>query len=235
MARSVLLSDLLSRLNQITDTENDTHLSTQEKYGILVSAICEVWDLLTESGQADQYVKKVSFTTTPGTVEYTFASVCTDGDFYKVQALYVDEGNGHRRPVQRVNVSEIYPYKAPQSAVTLELHYIPCAPTFGGIGNYNGALSWDGYNGWEELVLQIAAVTIKKKKEDDYRPFQERAMELKKRIQSMSNTDWNEPPRVQRRRRVRNDPYLPFRNDVTAYAVRGGKIEIYYNYGSYWV
>jgi len=233
--REVTLGQLLTRLEEITDTENDTHLSTDEKYGILVSAICDVWDIITSSGQAEQYVKKVSFTTVANQLEYNFETICTDGDFYKVSSLYVNEQNGHRRPIQRVNVGEIYPFKAPQTATAMELHYIPCAPSFKSGGNYNANATWNGYNGWEELVLQTAAITVKVKKEDDAGPYRARRQELIDRISKMANTDWQEPPRVVRRRRVRQDPFLPFRNDVTAYAVRGGKLELFYNYGSYWV
>ncbi len=47
MSRAVLSSELLSRLRQATDSENDTHLGDPELYRALTSAVSETWEYIT--------------------------------------------------------------------------------------------------------------------------------------------------------------------------------------------
>lgn len=227
MARAVLASEMLSRLRQETDTENDTHLTDAELYRILTSCVADTWDKIIAAAPGDMYVKSVTFTTTSGTVEYPFSTLVSAGDYYRMSKLYVDEGSGQFRPIGRINTSETQSYRAPISAVPMKLYYAPCAPVW-----TLGSESFDGINGWEEHTICLAAEVVKKKKSDDYQPFRARRLEIERRIATMGNKDDEEPPRVVRKRmRQSMDYYASFRNNISKYAIRGLNLELYYNYG----
>jgi len=224
--RAVLGSDLLTRLEEMTDTQNDPHLSTAEKYRILTSAVAKTWDLILLNSTS-AFVKSVTFNTVPNQKEYPVDTIIPAGDFYKVSTLYVDEGNGQLRPLGRINPMEEQSYRAPVSAVPMKLYYTPCAPTF-----TTGAESFDGINGWEEHTLNLAAMTVKKKKEDDYRPWQQAMMDVEQRIQTLGNRSRAEPHRVvMKRRQSAQDRYAAWRNNVSAWDLRGSNLELFYRYG----
>lgn len=211
----------------MTDTQNDPHITDTEIYRHLTAAVAYVWDKILMSGQGTEYVKSVTFSTTPGTVEYPIATVVSAGDFYSISKLYVDEGSGQLRPIDRVNPAEIQAYRAPAQVVPMKLYYVPCAPVF-----TTGSESFDGINGFEELVLAKAAVEIKAKKEDDATSFERTIRREEDRIQTMAKRDVGEPPRVVKKRKSHSqDRYAPWRNNVSAYMQRGINIELYYRYG----
>lgn len=226
MARSFTPEELLARLRENCDIENDQHLSDTELYKILSSAVAETWDRIISAGLHEQYVKNVSFAVTSGTQEYSLATICTDGDFYKIHQLFVNEGDGRLRPIVRINSAEQYGYKPPQQSCTMKLYYIPCAPEL----EADGA-SFDGINGFEEHTLALAEITVRKKRMEDYSGAARRKQEMEQRIASMGNTDWAEPPRVVRRRARAADPFWVYKADVNAYILRGNKLELVYYYG----
>jgi hypothetical protein len=166
----------------MTDSENDTHLSDAELYAALTSAVAETWDTVMASGVGDEYVKSVVFNTVNGQKEYPLNTIVSAGDFYKINTLYVDEGNGQLRAIPRINPYEEQAYRAPAAAVPMKLYYTPCAP-----GVDTGAESFDGINGWEEHTLNLACAFIKEKKSDDASPYRSRAREIAQRIQTMAN------------------------------------------------
>lgn len=227
MARSILASELLSRLRQMTDTENDTHLTDAELYRVLTQAVSNTWDKIIAAAPGDMYVKSVTFNTVAGQQEYAFGTIVSAGDYYKLSQLYVNEGSGQYRPIGRINPAETQSYRAPTAAVPMKLYYAPCAPVW-----TTGSESFDGINGWEEHTLNVAAEVVKKKKSDDYQPFRQAKMELEKRIADMGNQDQAEPPRVVRKRmRQSMDYYASFRNNISKYNIRGLNLELFYNYG----
>lgn len=228
MARTKTRAELRTRLEQITDTENDAHLSTTEKNEILNSAIAETWDHIVSAGLAEKYVKSATFSTVADTLEYNLETICTDGDFYRIHQLYVDEGSGQLRPLTRLAPAEIQSFRPPSSVVSMKLYYIPSAPM---LESGDDSETFDGINGWEEHTLMTAACAVKFKKDDDYNQFYRRKKELEQRIASMGNIDFGEPARVVRKRKRSLDPFLMYRNNINAYCVRGDKLELYYNYG----
>ena len=211
----------------MTDTENDPHITTTEKYEILSSAVAETWDLIISSGRGDEYVKSVSFVSVAGQREYPIATVVAAGDFYKVTQMYVDEGSGQLRPIIYLNPAEIGAYRPPQASANIKMYYLPCAPVW-----TNGSGSFDGINGWEEHTLATAAITVMNKKKDAAQPFESRKRSLEQRIQTVANRDQAEPARVVRKRRsLENERYVIWNNTVSRWNVRGINIELFYNYG----
>ena len=152
MARTLTKGELRTRLEQLTDSESDAHLGTNEKDEILNSAMAETWDHIVAAGLAEKFVKSVSFSSVSGTLEYSFASVISAGVFYRIHALYVDEGSGQLRPLKRIAPAEVRPFRPPTSTVNLKLYYIPICPRItAGVGT--DSTTFDGINGWEEHTL----------------------------------------------------------------------------------
>ncbi len=218
-ARTQTIDFLISRMEKLCDIENDTHLSSAEKFEIMNSAIAETWDLICDSGLAEKYVTYANFSTVAGTLTTNLFTVATD--FYRIHKLYVLESNGAMRPLQRINPSEIQTFTAPTSAVTMRLYYIPYSPVL------TTGQTFDGINGWEEHTLMTACCAVKMKKEDDYQLFFRRKKELEGRIRANANVDFGEPIRVTRKNRRQRDPFMLFNSNVNAYGVRGDKLEIY--------
>ncbi len=222
-ARTFTIDQLVTRLEALTDTENDAHISTAEKFAALNSAIAETWDLLIAAGLGEKYVKSQTFNTVAGQLEYVLQTVITAGDFYKISKLYVVESTSYLRPLQRVSPHEIQSFRAPISVVPMKLYYIPYSPVL------TTGQSFDGINGWEEHTLMVAACAIKAKKEDSYSVYDARRRVLEERIKTSGSTDYGEPQRVVRkRRRTMNDPFMNYVTQLNCYGLRGDKLELYY-------
>jgi len=232
--RRVTLRDLRTRLEQLTNKQNSRQFSTDEKNQLIAYATAEFWDLLIDAGLAEQFVKKVRFNAVPGQLEYKIDDddgIVTDQDFYKISALYVDEGNGHLRPIDRINPAELTYFQPPQVAVPMVLYYIRAAPTFRDEDEkFDDELTVEGFNGFDEYIVYTAALSMKIKGSEDYAQVYRRQQELKARVIKMANTDWSGPSRVVRRwNRKYWDPFLPFFLNVTQWGIRGGKLELYAN------
>lgn len=224
MSRTVTPAQLLARLRENCDIENDTHSDDAELYGVLSSALAETWDVIVASGLAEQYVKSVTFSAVAGQLEYPLSTAVSAGDFYKVAHLYVVEGTNRLRSIPRVNPAEIEAFTPPTATSTLKLYYIPNAPTIATDGSTPTSI--EGFNGWEEHILACAEITVRKKREEDYSGAYRRKQEVEARIQRMANTDWSQPSRVVRRRSAKR--ILDIHNsNITAWGIRGGKIELY--------
>ena len=152
-------------------------------------------------------------------------------DFYKVKTLYVNDGNGLYRPVDRISASEQYGLKAPQSAISMKLNYLPCAPVF-----TTGAETFDGINGWEEHAIQLAAVEIKKKKEDDAGQYKSSAREIEENMKTYANRNADGPPRVIRRAAARKwaNKIAPYTGEVLGFDLIGNNLVLFApSYGLY--
>ncbi len=240
--RSVLASELLQRLREVTGTENDTHVTTQELYRALTSGVSDTWDMILSLGIGTEGVKWAEFSAVPGTQEYDLAdtglwsinggSASALTDFYQVSRLLVNDSEGRRRPVSRVNPSEQYMMRAPTQAASMRLYYFPVAPSF-----TVGTESFDGINGWEEHTIMCAAIHIRRKKEDDTGQYRASKREIEERMKVMANRMRDEPPRVVRRtsfttRRGYRIPFetgygIPYDAGVRAYDLRGGNLELF--------
>lgn len=232
MSRAFTPAELLARLRQLTDTENDSHLSTAELYGILSSSLADWRDFLMTKGLSDHFVKSCTFNTVAGQLEYDLdnASVVADQDFYKISQLYTDEGSGQYRPIQRISAPEVQAFRPVDGVVPMKLYYINKAPVIASDGSTPTSIEF--FDGWEEYVLQDAAIRVRQKRDEDYSGHMRLKQSLAQRIASSADTGFDEPPRVVRRRYARyRDPFLIYRNNVNAYNVRGNKLELYYHYG----
>lgn len=234
MTRQFTLDQLVSRLEKMTDAENDTHLSTTEKQEIIASSAAETWDHIVASGLGERFTKLANFSSVSGQRAYdlTSSTYIPDQDFYKLQSIYIDEGGGHLRPLERINPAEVRAFRPPPASIPVVFYYIPCAPTFkDNMGAFDGTKTFDGINGWEEHTLVTAAITVKMKKEDDYSGYARRKAELEERIAHMGSQDASQPARVTRRRGTTRAGYwYPYHGMINAYGIRGNNLELYYSY-----
>ncbi len=231
MARTITLGEARTALKELLGIQNDSHFSDNELNRHIATAAAETWDLLVNSGLAEQFVKSVTFNSVANQMEYTIEpTLISANDFYKVHNLYVVEGS-HLRPIPRINPAEITFYKAPPAVQQMKLYYIPMCITFKTAGVYNDALTFEGFNGWEEHVIVSAGIKVKTKQQDDFNQLFRQKKDLEQRIQSMANTDWSQPSRVVRRYNQQryNNRFFPFTGTVTAWGLRGGKLELYSN------
>ncbi len=216
----------------MTDTVNDEHVTPEEKYRALVSAAADTVDVLISSGLSDQTLKSTTFNTVAGTTEYDLSTTTyvPDGDFYKVSKVYVNEGSDQFRPIDRINLGDVQSFRPPQAVIPVKILYIPMATDFqNSNGDWDEDATFDGINGWEEHTLCKAAAWIMRKKQDDFRPFEEEANRLEQRMAFLGNTDFSGPARVVRRR-GRGMSYFPYQQGLSAWALRGKKICLYYAY-----
>jgi hypothetical protein len=218
MALTQTLLQLRTRLRELTDTENDTHLSDAELTRYINSAITYVYDKLVISSPSDYFLKETPIAVVAGTDSYVLPT-----DFYKLRALYVQEQPGYFRPVEPCQEEERMLLSAPTEACTLKMEYIPCATPL--------ALdedTFDGINGWEELVLQTAAIDVKNKREEDSVQHFRKRQDLEKRISRMAFRDAGAPERVIDRNVKRRRDAWYFGTLLTRkYRLQAGNIRIY--------
>ncbi len=234
MGRSVLASEIISRGRFAADAQNDTSITDAWLYLQATALVAKLWDIIIASGLGGEGVKTVYLTSVSGQQNYALSDAIwatTEGgsgaymtDFYKVKTLYVNDGNGLYRPVSRTNPNEEYALKAPTTAMSLKLCYVPVAPVW-----VTGAESFDGINGYEEWIVQGLAYAIKVKHQDDGGPHKGQQREIEDGIKMSANRDEGEPPRVIRRRATARwaARVLPYTGGVGAWDLRGDNLELY--------
>lgn len=223
--RTVPLKDLRRQLREMTSTQNDEDLSVTELNDIIASAAAETLDHIITSGLSEQATQVYD-----GSISASGLDLSTVVDFYKIVKVYAVEGD-HYRPIERINLQDIYPYKPVASATSVRILYIPYASTLkNSDGSYNDEATFDGINGWEEHTLNTAAIRVKGKKEEDASMFVRRKAEMEERMAFLGNTDFSGPARVVRKRNSRREYALPYNSHVSAWTLRNKTVTLYFNY-----
>lgn len=170
MPRTITLSELRDGVRRRGDWENSTAITAVVLDDVLNSAIAEVWDVLVDRW-ADYYVSRSNLAATAG-VE----TVALPSTFYKLrkvellwsgtvdtpEARYVDvppidlkaahlPHYGSRAYRYRIAGASLYLAPFPPQAETIRLWFIPYASKLVADGD-----TFDGVNGYEELVMAIA-------------------------------------------------------------------------------
>lgn len=180
MPKNLTLDDFILRFRNRGGYRNSTVFTDVIITEFVNSAMCEVWDLLVNTWE-DYYLKEdTSFMTMNGVEQYGLPS-----DFYKLRRVEIQEGAGATsrfrklRPagLERLNrlrdesgepiryhlrgvnnaapppdfIPVIVLAPTPVAAQTLRYTYIPVAQQL-----VSGTDTWDGINGYDELVTQRA-------------------------------------------------------------------------------
>lgn len=223
MALTQTLAQLRTRVRQRADIENDDHVSDSELTGLINDAIRSLHDLLVNEGPDDLYATTVNIT--PATIStgiYPLTTLVTAGNFYKLRAIYVDDGNSTWRMLKPMQEADRQYFKEASASLTLKIEYIPHATALSADGD-----TFDGQDGWEEYVVCLAAIDVKTKREESPGILMNKKNQMEERIRRMSARDLGHPKRIMRNKLAGYGYGWPGTSVVDAYRIRGANIEFY--------
>jgi hypothetical protein len=221
VARTVTLSSMRTWARQLSDTENDSNVADSELTALVNRHLCEVYDLLVESGSPEYYAASTTVTTSNGIIPSSLTS-----DFRNLVGVYVHESSEERRPLFPMPEMTRGRYKAPTGEWTVTLEYIPAPDVLSADDD-----TFDGISGWEALIVNLVARDVMVKREADPSVVMANIGMLQQRIQSRSrNRDRGNPKRI-----VDLDeavaPGWPWgwtnSSRLACYRLRAGNIELY--------
>lgn len=211
------------RIRQRADVVSTNHVTDEEINDLINEASTENWDLLVSCAPPDYYSSSTDVPVVAGTSVYSLPS-----DFYRLRGVQVLEGTDEYRPLGPVQDADIQRFRAPNTTATVRLRYIPSAPLL-----TDDAHTFDGVNGWEELIVLNAAIDILNKRGQDPSALMAKRDRLVERIRLNINRDAGEAPRVRRSSRRYDDRFRIYNNTVDGYILRAGNIELY-RYSGLW-
>lgn len=220
MARNVSLLELRTWARELSDTENDPNITDSELTALANRHITEVYDRLVDAGPADYYASSTQITTSDGLAEYSLGAT-----FRNLIAVFVRESSDERRQLRPMPLAGRGNYKAPTGAYTVDVEFIPACGVLEDDGD-----TFDGISGWEELVANLMAKDVMKKREADPSIVLADISRLGARITSRSRSrDKGEPRRI-----VDLDDaakWWPWEytgtSRLSCYRLRAGNLELY--------
>jgi hypothetical protein len=216
MARLCTLLDLISDLEQRADIQADQQFTQAEKVRLINQAITKFWDLLVRGAPPDYFLTKETITTTPGLLENPLPAT-----FYKMRRVQVDESNGRRRSLDTMQPDDRIVLQPPVDVQTIHLEFIPAAPLLVQLTD-----TFDGVNGWEEVIVLEAAAKVYRKKNLDPASLNGELADERNRLTRMAYRDAGTPPTLTRvRNRGIGWPWSS--NALTHYRIVGQNLEIY--------
>lgn len=187
MSRNVSLLQLRTWARELSDTESDPNITDSELTALANRHLTEVYDRLVDAGPPDYYAATTQITTTSGTIEYALHV-----NFRNLVNVYVRETTDIRRPLLPMPNAARGNYKAPTGTWTLDVEYIPVAPTLA-----SSADTFDGVSGFEELIANLMARDVMAKRESDPSVVMANIARLEARITSRARSrDKGQPKRV---------------------------------------
>lgn len=157
MARFVTLEELRDWARQLSDTENDSNITDAELTALANRHLTEVYDRLVDASPPDYFAASETYTTTAGVIQNGLPA-----DFRNLLQVFVHESTDERRPLLPMPTGTRGRYKAPTGTWTVTIEYIPTPPVLVDDGD-----TFDGISGWEELIANLMAKDIHKKRESD--------------------------------------------------------------------
>jgi hypothetical protein len=230
VSRNVSLSELRTWARQLSDTENDPNITDDELTALANRHMSEVFDRLVDAGPADYYAATTQVTTSDGIIEYSLAD-----DFRNLVGVYVRETSDVRRPLFPMTNGARGNFKAPTGEWTLDIEYIPIAPTLEADGD-----SFDGVSGFEELIVNLMARDVMKKREADPSVVLNDIARVEARIVSRARSrDKGQPKRITDIDEASDrDSRYPFgwagSSQLACYRLRADNLELFESIG-WWV
>jgi hypothetical protein len=211
MARARSLTNLIADVRARTNTENTQFVTDPEITEYVNQSITELYDLLLSAHGQEYYVKaSTPFSTVAGTSAYALPA-----DFYKLLGVDVSNGsdtwsiapyafaernkyrvaaawNPYEPTSYRLQAANINFLPIPQGTYTITLQYVPAATRLANPGD-----TFDGINGWEELVICDAGAKVLEKGEYDPMPLRSRVAALTQRVLALAGErDAGKPEKV---------------------------------------
>jgi hypothetical protein len=157
MASTITLANLRTAVRRRADIENSTHVVDAELTDMINSSCQEVYDRLIAARGARFYEgSSVSQTVNSGA-----ATISLPSDFYQLSRV-VAVIDGREFLLKRFMDNDVDGSRVPQSSFSIKAYYIP---TFTKLSADSD--TFDGINGWEECVIEDAAVKCKEKMRED--------------------------------------------------------------------
>lgn len=157
MAANVSLLQLRTRARRRADLRGlQTNLADSEVNDIINEQLSEFWDLLVLAAPPAYYNEEATIAIT-GATSYPLPA-----DFLSLQRVWVDCGNGVRRPLRAVDGMRRARVVPAVSSANVILEYTYTAPTL-----LNDDDTIDGVNGWDALIVRLAAKQMLSMSEED--------------------------------------------------------------------
>lgn len=177
MARTLQLSELRAQVQRRGSYENSADITTAILNDFVNSAVAECYDILVQRW-ADYYLSTATVSVVASTQSYSLPT-----DFYKLRKVEIVDAtapSGYRalRPIDlakthatgsqvvghryryRLQAASIYLYPLPLTSESLRIWYVPYCPVL-----VSDSDTFDGINGYEELVVQLALRQCKRREE----------------------------------------------------------------------
>lgn len=165
MARTLTFGQLQQAVRVRGGYENSTDITAAVLIDLLNASICDVWDIVVGKW-LDYYTKSA-----PMSAVANVESTAFDADFYKLRKVEILTSNGQYRRLlpadldtshtftsvsnrayrYRLAMNQLYLMPTQTVTETLRIWYIPSAPVLA-----LDADTFDGINGYEQLVIQHA-------------------------------------------------------------------------------
>jgi hypothetical protein len=193
MASTVTLGDLKTQVRQRADMENSQFVSDAELVGYINSAAQELYDVLTykmedyytisgtvtTDGVADSFALPAAFYKLIG-VDYSLAGMIQPMEKFNFQ-----DRNNYRYNAQLLRyriIKNAITFKPTPSAQTITIWYVPAYTKM-----TVDADTFDGINGWEDIVVADAAIKCLLKEESDVSVLLAEKADLMARIDKVGN------------------------------------------------
>lgn len=201
MARTSTLLQLRTRIRQRADLVNNNFCTDIEINDYINTDTTELYDLLVAAYE-DYFVNTSTLTTDGTNYSYALATAPTPvmTNFYKLMGIDRLLSSGATIPLRKWNwrerskraISSEYPrYRlqgdniefkiVPTGGLTLQIYWIPTCPLL--VADID---TFDGVNGWEEIVVLNGAIKCLNKKEQDPTALINERNDMRNRIIKMA-------------------------------------------------
>jgi hypothetical protein len=221
VARTVTLAQLRTRARQLANFEGaTTFLPDADVTERVNTHITEEYDLLIQAAPPSYYSSTTTISVVSGTTAYSLPA-----DFLSLQGVYLVEGNGQVRELMPMRGGERPYFTAPGGSYSVTVEYTPTPTALSSDSD-----TFDGVNGWDELVASLVARDMLIKARESVEQIQLKIGELRARIRTMGNRDRGKPRYIrdadQADTRAGRNAYYAI-GAIGAYRLRAGNIEFY--------
>ena len=217
MARNANRGQVRTRAMQLANVVNDPSFQPADVNELINLHWPAVYDQLIAAGPADYYTAETPITTTAGLSVYALPT-----DFFALTNVLVQESGSYLRPLDPMGGDRQRQHYQPcqVTGATVILEYIPTAPTFD-----DDADTFDGVDGWDELLSAKVARDIVIKRQGDVTPLMAIIAGTEKRIQSFAKGRQRMGPKLLPD--VESDICWPYSVQIDAWRLRGDNIELF--------
>lgn len=202
---------------QLANVQNDPSFETTEVNDLIDQHMPAVYDFLVAAGPADYYASDYELSVVAGTIPYALPN-----DFLSLVNVFVHESDEWRRPLDPIQDRQRQAYRAPATACTVTLEYIATCPEFD-----EDTDTFDGVDGWDELISAKVARDILIKREGDVGAVMAIIAMAEKRIRSFSTSRKRGGAKLLPD--VESDMGWPRGVQLDGFRLRAGNVEFYSN------